>query len=70
MKKPNNLHPEVFTEVWRKWSVLCATYELSGKTLTKKVETNLWNTAYRIMDIAMRADWEAFRHKYGIGVYR
>lgn len=69
-KTPNSLHPEVFCEVWRKWSILCATYELSGKTLTKAAEDRLWNAAYRIMDINMRAEWESFQQRYGLGVYK
>lgn len=67
---PETLHPEMFWEVWRKWSELCAVFVGQGKELTKPIEQTLWTTAFRITDIRVRAEWETFRHKYGIGVYR
>lgn len=70
LRQPENLHPEVFVEVWRKWSFLCASYEATNGSIGKPVERRLWSTALKIVDCNIRLEWQGFCHKYGLGVYK
>lgn len=69
-RQPNNLHPEVFVEVWRRWSILCAQHEANVGSISKKTEDRLWDGALKIVDYNVRLDWQSFCHKYGLGVYK
>lgn len=71
LKQPNNLHPEVFVEVWKKWSVLCAKHELTtGGPLTKTTTERIWDASLKIVDYNIRLDWNSFCREHGIGVYK
>lgn len=69
-RQPNNLHPEVFAEVWKKWSVLCARHEAAKGPLAKATEKRLWDVALKIVDYNIRLDWMAFCRKHFIGVFK
>lgn len=69
-KQPNNLHPEVFEEVWKKWSVLCANEEMAGRSVDKPLERKLWVAAAKIVDYNIRLDWMSFCSRYNLGVYK
>jgi GH35 family endo-1,4-beta-xylanase len=70
MKSPESLHPEVFEEVWHKWSILCANHEAKMGSLTKTVEDKLWEAAVKITDYNIRLDWNSFCRTHGLGVYK
>lgn len=71
MRSPEHLHPEVFVEVWHKWSVLCANHEVKmGGPLSKALEQRLWQAAVKITDYNIRLDWQSFCQTYGLGVYK
>lgn len=70
MRSPEFLHPEVFVEVWKKWSALCVRYEANHGPITKAVEDKLWEGAVKITDYSIRLDWNAFCREYGLGVYK
>lgn len=70
LKQPSNLHPEVFVEVWHKWSVLCAKMEATDGPLSKSMENKLWETSLKIVDYNIRLDWQSFCREHGLGVYK
>jgi hypothetical protein len=70
MRSPECLHPEVFVEVWRKWTLLCLKHEATNGALTKAVEKKLWEAAVKITDYNIRLDWNSFCRTYGLGVYK
>lgn len=69
-REPNDLHPEVFDAVWKKWSVLRANQEMAGISVSKDMEKKLWVAAVKLVDYNIRLDWMSFCCQYNLGVYK
>lgn len=70
-KSPEFLHPEVFNEVWKLWSLNCIeAEEKAGKPLTEAITDDLWVLAVKMTHLRAGIASEYFKAEHGLGVYK